>query len=94
MWLRLMRRYPVGILNERLMRYRHGRWQWSQRWRRLRTETDLELDVMEIYLQEDGWRERLRPADLVEYSFPQKLSTLFLPSGRVPQFRIESSGSP
>jgi len=71
MWLRLMRRYPVGILNERLMRYRHGGWQWSQQWRRMRTEADRELDVMETYLQEDGWRERLRRADLVEYSFRQ-----------------------
>ncbi len=32
--------------------------------------------------------------DLVEHCFPQEFRTLFLPSGRVRQFRIESSCSP
>ena len=69
MWLRLMRRYPVGILNERLMRYRHCPSQWSQRWRRLRTESDREFDVMDDYLEKDGWPDKLRSADLIEYRF-------------------------
>jgi glycosyltransferase involved in cell wall biosynthesis len=68
MWLRLMRQYPVGILNERLMRYRRHPRQWTRRWRRLRTESDRELDVMETYLERDGWH-KLRPADLIEYRF-------------------------
>jgi glycosyltransferase involved in cell wall biosynthesis len=68
MWLRLMRRYPVGILNERLMRYRRHARQWTRRWRRLRTESSRELDVMETYLERDGWN-KLRRADLVEYRF-------------------------
>jgi GT2 family glycosyltransferase len=71
MWLRLMRQYPVGILNERLMRYRRSRSQWSQRWRRLRTESNREFDVMEAYLEKDGWRDKLQPADLTEYRFRQ-----------------------
>src|SRR5256885_314193 len=33
------------------MRYRHGDWQWSRRWRRLRTEPDRELEVMNAYLE-------------------------------------------
>ena len=69
MWLRLIRRYPVGILNERLMRYRRSPSQWSQRWRRLRTEPDREFDVMNDYLEKDGWPDKLRPADLIEYRF-------------------------
>ncbi len=32
--------------------------------------------------------------DLVEDRFPQEQSTLFLPRCRVPQFRVESAGSP
>jgi glycosyltransferase involved in cell wall biosynthesis len=71
MWLRLTRRYPVGILNERLVRYRVGPWQWSKRWRRLRTEANRELDVMETYLELDAWRDKLQPADLIEYHFRQ-----------------------
>jgi hypothetical protein len=71
MWLRLMRQYPVGILNERLMRYRRSRSQWSQQWRRLRTESNPEFDVMEAYLEKDGWHDKLRPADLIEYRFRQ-----------------------
>lgn len=69
MWLRLVRRYPIGILNERLLRYRHTPQQWSQRWRHLRTEPDRGLDVMELYLEKDKWRARLSPADLVELSY-------------------------
>ncbi len=69
MWLRLIRRYPVGVLNERLLRYRHGEWQWSRRWKHLRTEPDRALDVMELFLEKDNWRARLRPADLVELHY-------------------------
>src|SRR5258706_600024 len=60
------RRPPVGVLNERLLRYRHAKTQWSQRWKRLRTEPDRALDVMELYLEKDGWRGRLSAADLRE----------------------------
>ncbi len=69
MWLRLIRRYPVGVLNERLLRYRHGEWQWSRRWKHLRTQPDRALDVMELFLEKDNWRARLRPADLVELHY-------------------------
>jgi glycosyltransferase involved in cell wall biosynthesis len=69
MWLRLLRRYPVGILNERLLRYRHTTEQWSQRWRRLRTEPDRALDIMELFLEKDNWRARLSPEDLVELRY-------------------------
>jgi hypothetical protein len=69
MWLRLVRRYPVAILNERLLRYRTTSQQWTERWKRLRTAPDRGIDVMEIYLASDDWRSRLRPADLVELPY-------------------------
>ncbi len=69
MWLRLIRQYSVGILNERLLRYRHTREQWSQRWKHLRTEPDRALDVMELFLEKDNWRARLRPSDLLELRY-------------------------
>src|SRR5581483_4167139 len=69
MWLRLMRRYPVGILNERLLRYRHTPQQWTHRWRYLRIEPDRAIEVMEECLRFDDWRTRLPPRDLLELEY-------------------------
>jgi glycosyltransferase involved in cell wall biosynthesis len=69
MWLRLIRRYPVGILNQRLLRYRHGRFQWTQRWRHMRTAPNRALDIIELYVEKDHWRDRLPAADLVELRY-------------------------
>lgn len=69
MWLRLLRRYPVGVLNERLFRYRHRRQQWTQRWRRLRTEPDRSVEIMELYAQEDNWRSRLPASAFAELDY-------------------------
>ncbi len=69
MWLRLTRRHPVGILSERLLRYRQTPHQWSRRWKRLRTEPDRALEVMELYLDKDNWRARLPRAELVELRY-------------------------
>lgn len=69
MWLRIARRFPIGILNERLMRYRHFPKQWSNRYKHLRTTRDVFFDVMEEYLEKDGWRPKLSRSDLVEYAF-------------------------
>jgi hypothetical protein len=69
LWIRILRKYPVGILNERLMRYRHMSGQWSSRYKYLRTEQDLCFTILDYYLTEDGWREKLSRADLIEYTF-------------------------
>jgi hypothetical protein len=69
MWIRIVRRFPIGILPERLMRYRVGRQQWSFRYKRLRTEEAWEFLVMDYYIETDGWREKLSPSDLREYAF-------------------------
>lgn len=69
MWLRIVRRYPIGILNERLMRYRHGQAQWTSRYNYLRTEPDLFFFAMDHYLKKDGWVDKLTPTDLTEYAF-------------------------
>jgi GT2 family glycosyltransferase len=69
MWLRIVRKFPIAILNERLMRYRVGTWQWSSRYRKLRTEPDLYFAVMDHYLEQDGWKQKLSSDDLVEYEF-------------------------
>lgn len=69
MWLRIIRRFPIGILNERLMRYRVGKGQWSSRYRHLRTDREGFFRVMDDYLEKDGWLLKLSPSDLVEYAF-------------------------
>jgi glycosyltransferase involved in cell wall biosynthesis len=69
MWLRLTRQYPVGILDQRLLRYRTTPHQWTRRWKRLRTEPDRAIEVMELYLDKDGWRARLPRAELVELRY-------------------------
>lgn len=69
LWLRLLRRYPVGILNERLLRYRRRSQQWTQRWRRLRTDPDRTIEIMELYIAKDNWRTRLPASAFVELSY-------------------------
>jgi hypothetical protein len=69
LWIRIVRQYPVGILNERLMCYRHMSSQWSSRYKYLRTEQDLSLTIMQRYLAEDGWREKLSRNDVIEDAF-------------------------
>jgi glycosyltransferase involved in cell wall biosynthesis len=59
LWLRLTSRYPVGILGERLFRYRQTSQQWTRRWKRLRSEPDRSLDVMQLYLEKGDFHERL-----------------------------------
>lgn len=71
MWLRIARRFRIAILDEPLIGYRKGRHQWSARYRRLRTERDRLFAVIDHYMGEDGWRDRLRPEDLTEYEFQQ-----------------------
>jgi glycosyltransferase involved in cell wall biosynthesis len=69
MWLRIARQYPIAILNERLIRYRKGDHQWSARYRNLRTERDGFFDLMDEFLEKEGWRDRLTEAEWVEYAF-------------------------
>jgi glycosyltransferase involved in cell wall biosynthesis len=69
MWLRIVRRFPIAILNERLIRYRVTQGQWSARYNHLRTTPDWAHVVMEHYLEKDGWLAKLSASDLAEYAF-------------------------
>lgn len=69
MWLRIARRFPIAILNERLMRYRVGEWQWTSRYRRLRTDPDWHFAVMDRYIEKDDWLKKLTADDLAEHEF-------------------------
>ena len=52
MWLRISRKYPIGILEERLLRYRHFHDSSSLRYHRLRTEPGRYYTIMDMYLDQ------------------------------------------
>lgn len=69
MWIRIVRRYPVGIIDEPLMNYRHSKSQWSSRYNHLRITPELYFAIMDHYVEVDGWRPKLCASDLTEYAF-------------------------
>ena len=69
MWIRIVRKYPVGIVDEPLMNYRHSKGQWSSRYNHLRTTPELYFAIMDHYLAKDGWQAKLGSSDLTEYAF-------------------------
>jgi hypothetical protein len=69
MWLRIARQFPIAVLNERLMRYRVSKRQWSYGYKHLRTEPEAFFHVMDTFIDMDGWRGKLSPTDLIEYNF-------------------------
>src|SRR6266851_125371 len=51
MWLRIARKYPIGVLEEYLFRYRYGHGNSAQRYRRLRTDPERYFRIMDLYLE-------------------------------------------
>jgi glycosyltransferase involved in cell wall biosynthesis len=54
MWLRIARRYPLGLLEEYLFRYRHFAGQSSRRYHYARTTPENFFGIVDLYLAEDG----------------------------------------
>jgi glycosyltransferase involved in cell wall biosynthesis len=54
MWLRIAQRYPVGVLDEYLFRYRFGHGNSAQRYHRLRTDPERFFTIMDLYLEQGG----------------------------------------
>lgn len=50
MWLRIARKYPLVILEEYLLRYRHGHENSSKRYHHLRTTAENYFRIMDLYL--------------------------------------------
>ncbi len=69
LWLRISRQFSVGILDERLMYYRHTKAQWSSRYKRLRTTPEMFFTIMDDYIAMDRWSQRLSPKEFIEYAF-------------------------
>lgn len=54
MWLRIARKYPLGVLEEHLFRYRWGHENSSRRHRYLRTDVDRYFTIMDRHLEDGG----------------------------------------
>ena len=50
MWLRIARKYPIGVLEDYLFRHRYGHGNSAQRYRRLRTDPERYFTIMDLYL--------------------------------------------
>lgn len=50
MWLRIARRYPIGILSEHLLKYRHFHGNATQAYHHLRTEPNIHFRILDGYV--------------------------------------------
>jgi glycosyltransferase involved in cell wall biosynthesis len=66
MWVRIARKYPIGIIDEHLFHYRHGHGNLSQKYYHLRTELERYFKIMDLQLEEGG-RALARPDALAAY---------------------------
>lgn len=69
MWLRILTIYKIGILDEPLMSYRHGKTQVSYDYQRLRTFEDHFFAIIDHYLEGDDLKSCLDPLSMTEYAF-------------------------
>jgi hypothetical protein len=67
MWARISRRYPIGILPDYLMKYRHGHGNSTQQYYRLRTEPERYFRIMDQHLEAGGYT-LARPESLTAYA--------------------------
>jgi glycosyltransferase involved in cell wall biosynthesis len=54
MWVRIAEKYPIGILEDYLLRYRFGHGNLTQNYYRLRTEVERHFGIMDLYLERGG----------------------------------------
>lgn len=54
MWLRIAQKYPLAIIDEYLLRYRHFEGQSSRRYHKLRAEPGRYFAIMDLYLEHGG----------------------------------------
>ena len=54
MWLRIAQKYPIGVLEERLLRYRHFHDNSSSRYHKLRAEPGRFFRIMDLYMEDCG----------------------------------------
>lgn len=75
MWLRIARKYPIGILEEYLLRYRRGHGSSAQRYHHLRTDPERYFTIMDLHLR-DGGADVARAESLAAYEAHRAEDTL------------------
>lgn len=75
MWLRIARRYPIGILEEHLFRYRHFHGSSSERYHHLRTDPARTFTILDDHLA-DGVRAVATPRALAAHEAHRAEDTL------------------
>lgn len=81
MWVRIARRYPIAVLPEHLMRYRHFHGHSAQRDRYLRTRPARHFPIMDLHLAE-GARALASPRALAAHEAHRSEDTLMLAIAR------------
>lgn len=77
MWLRIARKYPLVIVEEHLLRYRHGHENSSRRYHHLRTTAENYFRIMDLYLEE-GDRALATPDALAAYEAHRAQDSLMI----------------
>jgi len=90
-WLRVARKHDVGILSERLMRYRISTTQGTQALRERTTRGDF-FRVVDHYLAQDAVRNMLTPRDLNNYSRLERTDKAVRAANLFLQERHEEAG--
>jgi glycosyltransferase involved in cell wall biosynthesis len=75
MWLRIARRYPIGVLDEHLQLYRRGHGSSSERYHRLRTDQERFFTILDLELAQHG-RAAAEERALREYEAHRAVDTL------------------
>ena len=81
MWIRIARSFPVAVLPEHLMSYRHFHGGAAHRYQHLRTEPELHFAILDGYL-EDGAREISRAPALRAHEAHRAEDRLFIAVAR------------
>ncbi|WP_218081750.1 glycosyltransferase family 2 protein [Anthocerotibacter panamensis] len=77
MWLRILTVYPIGILDEPLMYYRHSSTQVSSRYNYLRTFEEHFFTILDCYLPQAGDLSAVDSEGMAEYAFHRLDDTTF-----------------
>lgn len=76
MWLRIARRYPLGVLEDQLLLYRRGHGSSSERFHHLRTGQDRSFQVIDHELDAENGRAVAAPDALEAYEAHRAVDTI------------------
>ncbi len=92
MWVRIARKYSIGILEEYLFRYRHGHGNSTQNYYHLRTEPERYFQIIDMYLDEGG-QHIVTPEAFADYEAHRAEDRLMLAINHYILGRLEESQS-